>query len=318
MLIFILTALVLTVFARVQHRTQAALRQAHAELEARNQSLALSNHRLQAEIEERMQAEAEVRKQASLLDLTRDSIFVMDLNTVITYWNRGAEEKYGWTRDEAVGRVSYELLQTVFPVSLAEIKAELHRTGGWDGELVHMARDGTRIVAASRWSPQRDAAGHRIGYLETNTDMTQRRQAEEALRRSEAHLAEAQRLSQIGSWVWGRCRREAHPSSEEHARLLGLDLAATRSFGEWRDRIHPEDRERVLHAFDDAIRQRMNCQLEYWVVRPDGSMSYIQSVGHPVLDSSGELVELVGTDMDVTERRRAEQERQEHLRFFEK
>lgn len=105
MFIFILTALVLTVFARVQHRTQAALRQAHAELEARNQSLALSNQRLQAEIEERRQADAEVRKQASLLDLTHDSTFVMDLNTVITYWNRGAEEKYGWTRDEAVGRV---------------------------------------------------------------------------------------------------------------------------------------------------------------------------------------------------------------------
>ena len=123
--------------------------------------------------------EARLRGQASLLDLTHDAIFVRDANDLIVYWNRGAEEQYGWSKEEALGRVSHELTKTVFPKPLDEIVAQLLRTGRWDGELQHAKRDGTRIVVASRWSLQRDVEGNPAGVLETNNDVTAQKKAEE-------------------------------------------------------------------------------------------------------------------------------------------
>ena len=133
-------------------------------------------------------AEATLRDQASLLDLTHDTIFVRNMSDVITYWNRGAEELYGWRSAEAVGRVCHELTRTIFPKPLEEIKAKLLRTGRWEGELIHAKRDGTRVVVASRWALQQDERGNPRAILETNTDITERKNAEEALRRSRDEL----------------------------------------------------------------------------------------------------------------------------------
>ena len=123
-----------------------------------------------------------LREQASLLDLTHDTVFVRDTSDVITYWNRGAEERYGWKREEAVGKISHQLMQTIFPAPLEEINAELLRTGRWEGELVHTKRDGTQVIVASRWSMQQDAQGRCLGTLETNNDITERKRAEEERR----------------------------------------------------------------------------------------------------------------------------------------
>nr|MEA2799201.1 hypothetical protein [Phenylobacterium sp.] len=115
---------------------------------------------------------------ASLLDLTHDTIFVRGMDDVITYWNRGAEELYGWPSKAAVGKVSHQLMQTVFPAPIEEINAELLRTGRWEGELIHTKRDATRVTVASRWSLQRDRQGQPAMILETNNDITERKQAE--------------------------------------------------------------------------------------------------------------------------------------------
>ena len=139
-----------------------------------------------------------LREQAALLDLTHDTIFVRDANDVITYWNRGAEELYGWTRNEAVGKNSHDLNQTVFPAPLEEIKAELTRTGRWEGELIHSRRDGTKVVVASRWSLQRDEQGRPAGTLETNNDITESKRTEEALQDSQTELAHVTRVTTLG------------------------------------------------------------------------------------------------------------------------
>ena len=139
-----------------------------------------------------------LREQAALLDLTHDTIFVRDVKNVITYWNRGAEGLYGWSRNEAVGKRSHDLNQTVFPAPLESIEAELIRTGRWEGELIHTRRDGTKVVVASRWSLQRDHQGRPTGTLETNNDITDRKRAEEALQESQAKLAHVTRVTTLG------------------------------------------------------------------------------------------------------------------------
>jgi PAS domain S-box-containing protein len=85
-----------------------------------------------------------LREQAGLLDLTHDTVFVRDMNDVITYWNRGAEELYGWKKAEAVGKITHQLVQTMFPVPLEEITGELLRAERWEGELVHRRKTARR------------------------------------------------------------------------------------------------------------------------------------------------------------------------------
>ena len=128
------------------------------------------------------------RDNAALLDLTHDSIFVRDLNGRILFWNRGAEETYGWSKAEAVGKVIDVLVSTEFPKPREQVEAEVLENGRWEGELVHCRRDGTRIVVASRWALQRDAHGAPVGILETNNDITSHKQAEEVLRESEERV----------------------------------------------------------------------------------------------------------------------------------
>ncbi len=133
-------------------------------------------------------ADIGLRAQANLLDLTHDTIFVRDMNDVITYWNRAAEEQYGWRREQALGRHCHQLLQTIFPAPLEEITAELVGKGRWEGELTHTRRDGAQVVVASRWSLQRDERGRPVEIMETNNDITARKEAERRLRTAEREL----------------------------------------------------------------------------------------------------------------------------------
>lgn len=139
-----------------------------------------------------------LREHASLLDLTHDTIFVRNQDDVITYWNRAATELYGWRPEQAIGRKAAELLHTEFPVPFDDIMSELMRTGRWEGELVHIARDGRRLVVASRWALQRDGRDRPGAILETNHDISDRRQVEDGLTRAQRELAHVARVATLG------------------------------------------------------------------------------------------------------------------------
>jgi PAS domain S-box-containing protein len=136
------------------------------------------------DITARKQAEEAIRRQAELLDLAHDAIMVWDLKERIAFWNRGAEEKYGWTKAEVLGKNVHLLRKTEFPKPLKEMEAELLKTGHWEGETVHHTRDGRRLVMACRWALRRDEPGQPARVLEIATDITARKQAEEALQKA--------------------------------------------------------------------------------------------------------------------------------------
>jgi len=166
--IFVLFASLLTGFAAVRRRVERDLIQARDDL--------------QIEVAERTQ-------QASLLNLTHDPIFVRDMSDVITYWNRGAQELYGWTDKEAMGRHSQELLQTIFPTPVEDIRAELLRTNRWEGELKKTKADGAQVVVASRWSLRRDEQERPAAILETNNNITERKRREDEIQGLNQELA---------------------------------------------------------------------------------------------------------------------------------
>jgi PAS domain S-box-containing protein len=144
-------------------------------------------------------------------------------------------------------------------------------------------------------------------YVGAVTDVTAARQAEVKLRESEAYLAEAQRLSRTGSWAWSPATGENRYWSDECFRLLGFDPAdGMPPFETFVQRIHPDDRPIVAEALERAVRERGEYEVDYRISHPNGEVRDIHVIGHPILNSSGELVEIVGTGVDVTERKRAE------------
>jgi len=146
-----------------------------------------ANQIVMRDITQRKQVETKLRdnamklqQQAQLLDLAHDSIVVNDMEGRIVFWNRGAEQTYGWTQPEVVGRISHELLQTRFPLNLIEITAKLLSQGRWNGELTHTTRSGATIIVSSRWALQRGEDGRPSGILVIDRDVTQQKHAEQA------------------------------------------------------------------------------------------------------------------------------------------
>jgi PAS domain S-box-containing protein len=245
-------------------------------------------------------------EQAQLLNLTHDSVLIRDMNDVITYWNRGAEDLYGWKSEQAVGRIAHQLLQTVFPAPLEQITATLLRDGRWEGELLHIKSDGTKVSVASRWSLQHDETGRPLRTLETNDDMTVRKRAESALRRTQdTYLAEAQQLSQTGSFGWNLSSGRIF-WSEETFRIFGYDPLSVPTIELVLQRVHPDDLALTREVIDRAARDRQDFDFEHRLLMPDGSVKHLHVVAHPVKDEPGDL-QFMGAIMDVTARKSAEE-----------
>jgi PAS domain S-box-containing protein len=175
----------------------------------------------------------------------------------------------------------------------------VHRLRRWDGEYRwHQARG----------DPLRDRDGLIIQWYGVAVDIDDARKAEDRLRRSEVNLAEAQRLSNTGSWGINPATRKILYWSEECYRIWGFDLAQGLPYrASVFQRIHPDDRGRVLDEVERALRQKIDYTIEFRIVLPDGTVKYLEAICHHVFSEQGELIQLVGTNANVTERKHAEQ-----------
>jgi len=157
--------------------------------------------------------------------------------------------------------------------------------------------------------PLRDETGKIVRWYGTAIDIEDRKRAEQALRRSEAYLAEAHRLAKTGSWAYSPAAEKCIYWSDEMLRIFGLDPQRSNlpDREEFLRLVHPEDRDRFNERIDKAFSEKADFVQDYRIVLTDGTVKHIHGIGHPVLDETGNIVEYVGTDADVTERKRDEE-----------
>ena len=248
------------------------------------------------DVTDRTRATDKLEEQANLLELAHDAIITCDMDGTIRFWNHGAEEIYGWTKEEAAGKASHTLLQTEFPKPLDEIVIDLIWKGRWEGELVHTRRDGKEITVASRWALQRDGKGIPVGILEINNDITERKRAEEAVK------AERQRSNDV---------LEMLPA---YLVLLTPDHHVSFANRFFRERFGESYGRR---CFEYLFGRSEPCEIceTYTVLKsmgphewewtgPDGRNYYIYDF--PFTDTDGSTL-ILEMGIDITERKRAEE-----------
>ncbi len=203
------------------------------------------------------------------------------------------------------------VLQRVHPEDAALVKQTIERASHDGKDFDHeyrlvMPDRSVKYVHVVAHSLSDESGG--IEFFGAVMDTTESHRVEEALRRSESYLAEAQRLTHTGSWAWQVAGSVALHLSEEWYRLYGFDPEKSPPTREERvQRVHPEDRAKWQGAVDRAIAETSGFEMEFRILLPDGTVKYIHTVGHPVLNASGDLVEFVGSSTDITERKRAEE-----------
>jgi PAS domain S-box-containing protein len=256
--------------------------------------------RLRAE----QQAEAALREQANLLNLTHDAIFVRHMNGIVKYWNRGAEELYGWPAEQAVGTVILELLKTIFPAPLEQIEKEVIGAGRWEGELVQTRKDGSQVLVASRWSLQRDESSAPVAILVINNDITKRKHAEEVARRSEKELRDV--VNAIPAFVWSTLPDGAIDFvNERWLEFTGLSLQDALGWS-WEAVIHPDDRSRAVAEWREVLKKGRSTEGELRVRRADGEFRWWLFRNVPLRDEPGNIAKWYGTAIDIEDRKRAE------------
>ena len=293
-------------------QAQITLQQLNSELEQRvrerTAELTEVNDRLLVTLIEKEHAYQLVNEQAQLLDLAHDSIITWDLNSVITFWNQGAESMYGWTKAEALGQHAHTFLKTHFPQPLGEIKAQLLEKDYWEGELIHYTWDDYPITVSSRWVVQKDDAGRPIKILEINNDITRQKKAETAL---QEYIHQVEDLYNNAPCGYHSLDAEGTivQINDTELKWLGYTRDEVLNKKKFIDLIAPESQQVFHHNFPHFKKQGKIDNLEFQMLNKDGSNRWVNLNATAVKDESGNFMRSRSSVFDISDRKGLESER---------
>jgi PAS domain S-box-containing protein len=313
----VLYDLVFLVFALLMAGATRARDELEVRVAERTADLTRTSENLKLQIIERNRAEAELRAseaylaEAQRLSHTGSWASAPALGE-IRYFSEECYRVLGF--DPRDGLPRYEtFFNRIHPDDQPKLRSAVETAGREKAEfeldyrIIHPTGDvkDIHVVGHPVFSP----SGDLLEFVGTVIDVTERKRAEEKLRQSEAYLADAQKLTHTGSWVWQVDGKRALHLSEEWYRIYGFDpQEGMLAWNKRLQRIHLDDRTRRQQAIDQAIRDKSDYEIEYRILLPDGAVRYLHSVGHPVFDASGNLAQFVGSSTDITERKQAEED----------
>jgi PAS domain S-box-containing protein len=313
----------LDVLAKERHieemrEAESSLRRAHDELEdrvkRRTAALTAANEALVAEVGERRVAEESLRRSEERFQLlsraTNDTLWDWNLLTNDLWWNEHFFTMFGYREDEIELNVE-SWVSRVHPDDAERVGAEVHElveSGAktWAGEYRFRRGDGSYAFISDRAYVVHDEQGKPVRMLGSMMDITERKRIEKELKQREIQLTEAQRITHLGSWEWD-IRANKVSWSDESFRIFGLspqEFGAT--YEAYLERVHPEDRARVVGLVEKALSEKEYPSFEHRIVRADGTVGVIHADGRVILDEDGNPIKLVGTTQDITERKRAD------------
>jgi PAS domain S-box-containing protein len=263
----------------------------------------------QSETRIRQSSEQHRKETRALIDAIPQQIWSGPADGSLDFCNERWRSYMGLTLEELEGQGWQSMLHPDDRERVLEAwRASVASGTPYEQEERHRGADGDYRWFLSRGVPVRDAEGRIVRWYGTNTDIEDRKRAEEELRRNTAYLEMGQKIAEIGTWTWNRSSGEIFGSRELYD-IFGIDPERTRLSREtFLERIHPEDRSRYQQEIDTAVTQKREWEIEYRIALSDGSVKYIRGIGRTVLNESGDASELIGTAMDITKRKQAEEE----------
>lgn len=259
------------------------------------------------DVTEARRRERLLMEQQQLIDVSRLPIFYWEIDDGLMQWSMGCEQLYGFSREEALGRIPYELLKTEFPVPYPEIRQQLEMGNSWGGEVVQTTRDGRKLFVEVRLDPYR--SDDRCLVMEDNRDVTAQHEAEEELKLSEERLAIAAKLAGVGFFDHDQIVDIIHFSPEPWAGELPTEA----TFEDLYAIMHPAD----IPGFQEAVAKAHDpkgtghFEQEYRLVRKSGEVRWISVKSRTYFEGEGENrrpVRTVGAVIDITDRRMWEEQ----------
>jgi PAS domain S-box/PAS domain S-box/PAS domain S-box len=267
------------------------------------------------DISKQKQAEEALVEQAKMLDLVH--VLVRNMDSKIIFWNHGAEELYGWSKDEALGKVTHQLFQTVFPRTLEEVYQDLLKYGVWEGELIHTKRDGSQLFVASHQVLHRDRENRPVAIIEVNNDVTALKHAEEDLQKAHDELEQrVQERTNDLSDLYNNAPCGYHSLDADglvvrinDTELSWLGYSRAEIVGKVRisDLFTPASLQTFKESFPQFKERGWIKDLYLEMVRKDGSILPVLLSGTAIKDAEGRFLMSRSTMIDYTDRIQAEQ-----------
>lgn len=265
------------------------------------------------DLTDRRKDERQLRQQMQMLDLANDSIIIRELDSaIITYWNQGAARCYGWSAAEAIGQSATELLKTVLPQPIDTLREAILQEGHWMGELSQTTRSGRTVIMSSRWTLQQTPAGQPNAILEINYDITEQKQIEAALRKSELHFRTLANSMPQMFWT-AQPDGQLEYCNQRWYNYTGLTAAQSYDQG-WIAVLHPDDQKRCQAAWTEALQTGQPLALEARPLRAvDGQYRWHLVRAFPLQGEGGEVLRWFGSSTDIHDQKLALVERDRAL-----
>ena len=260
------------------------------------------------DITELKQIKKQISDQAKLVNQISDAVIATDSEFKITSWNKAAEEIYGFTQKQALGKQMHHLVNVIYREdNRRKVLNQFLKNGFWKGETIQQRKDGKLLCIYSSVSCIKDTGGNFVGSVAVNSDITEKKRIEEKIKESEERYELAQRAAGIGSWDWNISTGELIWSDKIEVMFGFRKGHFNKTYDAFIECIHPDDRQLVIDSVNECLKNNKEYDIDHRIVWPDGSIHWVRETGDVIRNKSKKPIRMVGIVQDITHKKETEE-----------